>query len=299
MTDNPVSMGVDSPAASVTDSLIGAPQQANFATQRWTAPISESSLGFKTPTMPQEPIFQIVGANFQVVNIPLQPDQEIIASPGTMMHMSNDVKMVSKMGGLWSGIGRMGGGESAFKVHFKNSGNEVGYIGLTPNFPARVVPINLDESGGEILCKLGAYMASMNKSVETVIDRNPARNCVSCCCGGLPPIVQRIYSGDSENRGWVFLAAGGTTVCKDLVPGESIICDTNSIVAFTRGLEYDVKSVGDCLTCCCSNEGCFHTVLTAGDAPGKVWLQSMSFEKLKNVIGRGSDAPKADGGVEA
>ena len=81
MTDNPVSIGEGSPQADVTDSLIGAPQQANFATQRWSAPVSDSALGFKTPVMPEEPIFQIVGANFQVVNIPLQPDQEIIASP--------------------------------------------------------------------------------------------------------------------------------------------------------------------------------------------------------------------------
>jgi uncharacterized protein (AIM24 family) len=192
----------------------------------------------------------------------------------------------------------MGGGESAFKVHFKNGGNTAGYIGLTPNFPARIVPINLDESGGEILCKLGAYMAAMNINVETVIDRNPARNCISCCCGGLPPIVQRIYSSDGSG-GWVFLAAGGTTVCKDLVPGEAIICDTNSIVAFSRGLEYDVKSVGDCLTCCCSNEGCFHTVLRAGNSPGKVWLQSMSFEKLKNVVGRGQDTKGSGESMES
>ena len=85
-----------------------------------------------------------------------------------MMHMSNDIKMVSKMGGLWAGMGRMGGGESAFKVHFKNSGNQPGYIGLTPNFPARIVPINLADSGNEILCKLGAYITPSVSSDKIV-----------------------------------------------------------------------------------------------------------------------------------
>ena len=41
-----------------------------------------------------------------------------------------------------------------FKALFQNKSSQVGFIGLTPNYPAQVIPINLDNFGGKIVCKL-------------------------------------------------------------------------------------------------------------------------------------------------
>ena len=83
---NPVSMGAkDVPTAepgdAVNDALLGCPQVTNFASQTWKPAKGETTNGFVPVDVPEEPLFQVVGGNFQVVNIPLQPDQEIIASP--------------------------------------------------------------------------------------------------------------------------------------------------------------------------------------------------------------------------
>ena len=68
---------------------------------------------------------------------------------------------------------------------------------------------------------------------------------------------------------------------KQLDHGEVILADTNSVVAFTEGVGYDVKTVGNLVTCCCSGEGCFNTELTG---PGTVYLQTLSYEKLVTML---------------
>ena len=57
----------------------------------------------------------------------------------------------------FGGIGRMFSGESLMKSTWTNKGTQNGFISLTPNTPANIIPINLDEENGTILCKNGKY----------------------------------------------------------------------------------------------------------------------------------------------
>ena len=55
--------------------------------------------------------------------------------------------------------------------------------------------------------------------------------------------------------------------------------DTNSVLCFESSVEIDVKRVGGgFLTCCCGGAGLFNTTMTG---PGKIWLQSMSIDKMR------------------
>ena len=71
---------------------------------------------------------------------------------------------------------------------------QVQHIGLTPNFPAKIVPINLPEFGGRITIKSRAFMCSLN--AETTfsyrfagVRHKPSKAragcvCVCVCIGG-------------------------------------------------------------------------------------------------------------------
>ena len=96
-----------------------------------------------------------------------------------------------------------------------------------------------------------------------------------------------------RGTGWVFLAAGGTILEKDLGQGETIVVDSDSIVGFTQGVTMDVRRAGGCFTMCCGGEGMFNTTLSG---PGKVWIQSMSFEKFKKVVAPDPPPPSGGGG---
>jgi uncharacterized protein (AIM24 family) len=68
---------------------------------------------------------------------------------------------------------------------------------------------------------------------------------------------------------------------KNLQPGETMLVDTDSVLCFESSVQVDVKIVGGCVTCCCSGQGLFNTTFTG---PGKVWIQSMSIDKMRKLF---------------
>ena len=226
----------------------------------------------------------VTGARYQVASKRLAPGESYQAEPGVMMYMSDGMRMQARFAG-W----RLFSGEGFAKLRFTNTVNEPGYLGLTPNMPmALVLPV--DVGSARLNCKRGAFMAG-DESVRVYPKLLPARSFAACCCGGMPPVIQHL-----SGSGTALLAGGGTIMMKQLDHGEVILADTNSVVAFTEGVGYDVKTVGNLVTCCCSGEGCFNTELTG---PGTVYLQTLSYEKLitmlVNVKGGNQRDKKNDG----
>ena len=119
----------------------------------------------------------------------------------------------------------------------------------------------------------GAYFASYGDvSISYDID------CFSrtCMFGGQGCVRQSV-----QGNGTALLAAMGTLMTKELEPGETIVVDTHSLVAWSESVVMDIKSTGSFCTCCCGGEGLFNTTLTG---PGTVYFQSMSFQKFKKAL---------------
>jgi uncharacterized protein (AIM24 family) len=171
----------------------------------------------------------------------LEGNETLTTEPGTMMYMSNTVDTDVDMD-CAAGCGRLCAGENFVKVLLTNKASETAYVGLTPNFPAKVVSLELSELGERMYGKSGAIMSSLQDVNIT-----------------------------SE-----FLAAGGTLLQKDLADNETLVVDSNSLVAFQDTVKLGVRPSGNLCTCCCGGEGCVNTTVTG---PGKVIVQSMSFQK--------------------
>lgn len=85
---------------------------------------------------------------------------------------------------------------------------------------------------------------------------------------------------------------------QNLQAGEKILVDTDSILCFERSVGIDIQWVGNVAAICCGGEGVFNTTMTG---PGKIWIQSMSIDKLRrlfppNVQQSGGDGSGNDGG---
>lgn len=78
-----------------------------------------------------------------------------------------------------------------------------------------------------------------------------------------------------------------------LSAGETILVDSHCILCFESSVAIDIKSVGGFLTCCCGGQGLFTTTMTG---PGKVWLQSMSIDKLRRLFVRNTENGGDSGG---
>jgi uncharacterized protein (AIM24 family) len=160
--------------------------------------------------------------------------------------------------------------ETFFRVKYGNKTGQQLYVGLTPNFPAKVVPINMSEVGGALTIKNRAFLASLNM-VPTFAYRF-AGSIGAACCGG-----QGLILNEVQGDGTVFLNASGTILMRRLQPGERLVSDQSSVVAFSSTCQFDIKRSGGLGMLCCGGEGLFNTVLTG---PGTVVLQSMPVEKI-------------------
>lgn len=248
---------------------------------------AQQKTGFELYHVPQLPTdFQILGDDCQIVNIALRPGQEVQAEPGAMCYAADKVKARTRTGGLGSAFARSMGGESLFKVHWKNEGDRDGFVGFTAPIPANVIPIDLGAFTQGILCKQDAFLCAVSTDTRVTIDIQRARSCLACCCSGLSMVMQKCQAGS-----WAFLAGHGTILQKQLAAGETIVVDTTAVVALEPTVEVDVRCVGGCFNCICMGEGAFNTTLTG---PGLVILASLPIEKLRKLFLRG--APPQRGG---
>jgi len=212
--------------------------------------------------------FEVLGNDMQILNLKLDGSQKIQSVPGAMAYMEPSVKMEVNCDEC---LGRCLSGSSCIMAAYANESNTPAVLGLTPNFPAKVIPLSLTPGNG-YRCKEGAFFASTgNASVGYNFDFNP----MTCCFGG-QGCVRQVVSGE----GTAFLAAMGTLMTKELAVGEQMVIDTHSLVAWSESVTMDVQ-MNSIAMCCCGGEGGFNTVLTG---PGAIYMQSMSFQKFTKAL---------------
>lgn len=229
--------------------------------------------------------YEILGDDIQIVEVELDPGETVIAEAGAMNYMDDGISFEVKMGdgsepdqglmGKLFGAGkRMLTGESIFLTHFTNAGAGKKRVAFAAPYPGRIVPINIAELGGQVLCQKDAFLcAALGTKVDIALNKRLGAGFF----GGEGFILQRLY-GD----GMAFLHAGGTIVEKQL-NNETIKVDTGCIVGFENGIDYNIEMVKGLKSMIFGGEGIFLATLRG---TGKVWLQSMPFAKLAERVAK-------------
>lgn len=185
--------------------------------------------------------------------------------------MDNGITMETNIkGGLMKGIGRMFSGESLFMATYtsKKPSQEIVF---SSTFPGKIIELNLNRHQ-EWICQKSAFLVgepSINLSVEWT------KKVSAGFFGGEGFILQRL-----AGEGKVFLETAGSIVERQLKAGEVIKVDTGNVVAFERGVSYEIETVKGFKNIFFGGEGLFLTKLTG---PGTVYLQTLT---MQNVAGR-------------
>ncbi|MGK0500332.1 MAG: hypothetical protein ACJAYG_001981 [Oceanicoccus sp.] len=236
--------------------------------------------------------YKIIGHDMQMVEVELDPGETVIAEAGAMTYMEEDIIFEAKMGdgsnadqGMLAklmGVGkRMLTGESVFMTHFSNTGSAKKHVAFAAPFPGSIVAVNLADIGEELLCQKDSFLAA---ALGTKVDIAFNRRFGSGLFGGEGFILQRM-----QGDGMAFMHAGGTVVRKEL-NGESLYLDTGCLVAFSSGIDYDIKMVSGLKSMFFGGEGmCLATL----KGSGSVWIQSLPFSRLADRII--AHAPKMGG----
>jgi uncharacterized protein (TIGR00266 family) len=177
------------------------------------------------------------------------------------------------MGKLFSAGKRLLTGESLFMTAFTNIGQGKKWVTFAAPYPGKIIPIDLYHLGGKMICQKDSFLCAA-KGVSVGIEFQ--RKLGTGLFGGEGFIMQKL-----EGDGMAFVHAGGHVIEKTLQPGETLKIDTGCIVAFTSGIDYDIKFVGGIKNTFFGGEGVFFATLTG---PGKVWIQSLPISRLASRI---------------
>ena len=238
--------------------------------------------------------YEIFGDDLQFVEVTLDPDEVVVAEAGAMLYMTQGIEMQTVfgdpskqqglLGKLFDAGKRMITGESLFLTTFGALGNKREKVAFASPYPGKIIPVNLAEIGGEILCQKQAFLCAAR---GVTIDIAFQRKLGAGLFGGEGFILQRIR-GD----GFAFVHAGGTIVRRELGPGENLRVDTGCLVAFQPSVDYDIAMAGGIKTALFGGEGLFLATLTG---PGSVWLQSLPFARLAARIAGTFSAARGKG----
>lgn len=216
--------------------------------------------------------YKISGDNLQLVTIQIQPGEKIYAEAGSMVYMSENVKMEAKMrGGLLKGIGRKFAGETMFLTEFTTVGGN-GLISFGGNVPGTIKPVEIT-SGREFLAQKDAFLCA-----EDSVDMSIAfqKRLGAAFFGGEGFILEKLFGS-----GKVFVHACGDFVEFDLKPDQVLKVDTGSVVGWDSTVSYDIERVKGIKTMFFGGEGLFITTLRG---PGHVILQSLDLSNLATAL---------------
>ncbi|MDD2218903.1 MAG: TIGR00266 family protein [Desulfoplanes sp.] len=237
--------------------------------------------------------YKIIGHDMQIVEVELDPGETVVAEAGAMNWMEDGITFEAKMGdgseaeggffGKLMGAGKRAlSGESIFLTHFTNTGSEKTHVAFAAPYPGHVLPIDLSTTQGEeLLCKKDAFLcAALGTKIGIAFNKRLGAGFF----GGEGFILQRL-----QGDGMAFVHAGGTVVKKEL-KGETLRVDTGCLVAFTKGVDYDIQRAGSLKSMFFGGEG---MVLATLQGTGTVYLQSLPFSRLADRII--AQAPKTGG----
>ena len=227
--------------------------------------------------------YEIFGNDMQVVEVELDRGETIVAEAGAMNWMEDDIVYEAKMGdGSNQDEGLMGkllsagkralSGESLFLTHFTNTSNSKRRVAFAAPYPGHILPIDLAQMGGELLCQKDAFLCA---ALGTELDIAFSRRLGTGFFGGEGFILQRLR-GD----GMAFVHAGGSVIKKEL-NNEVLRVDTGCLVAFSSSVDYNIEMVKGLKSMFFGGEGLFLATL---QGRGIVYLQSLPFSRLADRI---------------
>jgi len=243
--------------------------------------------------------YKIYGEELQFVEVELDPGETAVAESGAMMMMDDGIQMQtifgdgsqqqdnSLLGRLFSAGKRVLVGESLFMTAFTNVGQGKRRVSFAAPYTGKIIALDLQQLGGRIIAQKDAFLCAA-KGVSIGIEFQ--KKLGTGIFGGEGFIMEKI-----DGDGMAFMHAGGYVIEKELQAGEILKVDTGCIVAYTRGVDFDIEFIRGIRNWMFGGEGLFFAILRG---PGKVWIQSLPISRLAaRLVEYGTYHRKEEGSI--
>jgi uncharacterized protein (TIGR00266 family) len=199
--------------------------------------------------------------SYSLAKAELTPNENIIVEAGSMVAMSADMQIDTKMkGGLLKSLARSVLGGESFFINTYTAGSSGGIIELAPTLPGDVLAIDLENE--TYLVQSGSFLAS-DVTVETDTKWGGAKTFF----GGEGLIMLRC-----QGAGKLILSSYGAIHEMHLGQGESFTVDTGHLVAFSENIGFKVRTVGGFKSTILGGEG----LVVDLTGPGEILMQTRS-----------------------
>ncbi len=199
--------------------------------------------------------------SYSLADVSLDGGEKIVAESGSMVAMSTDIEVQTKMkGGLMKSLARSVLGGESFFINTFQAGSRGEQIQFAPTLPGDV--FTMDLANESYLVQSGSFLAS-SEGVETDTKWGGAKTFF----GGEGLIMLRC-----SGSGTLILSSYGAIHEINLNAGESFTVDTGHLVAFSEKIGFRVRSIGGVKTTIFGGEG----LVVDLTGPGKVLLQTRS-----------------------
>jgi len=240
--------------------------------------------------------YKLFGEEMQCVEIELDPQEAVIAEPGSFMMMTDGIQMQTLFGDgnesgfmskLFSAGKRLLTGENLFMTVYTNNSQQKRQVTFAAPYAGKIIPLDLSALGTKVICQKDSFLCAA-KGVAVGIEFQ--KKLGTGLFGGEGFIMQKL-----EGDGMAFVHSGGHVIEKTLQAGEILKIDTGCIVAFTSDVNYDIQFVGGIKNTLFGGEGVFYAVLRG---PGKVWIQTLPISRLAGrILSYGSGNRKEEGSI--
>ena len=219
---------------------------------------------------------KITGTTLPVLEIGLEPGDNIIAEPGEFSWMTENVQlkttpMTAGAKGIFGILGRALSGGGIFMTEYTvPSGN--GLIAFASKVPGQILQVDVQPGHGYMIHRHGFLCAT--QGVELAIGFQQSLG--AGIFGGNGFILQKLSGTCSA---WVEL--GGEIVTYDLQAGETIQVHPGHIGMFQESVNFDIRMMRGITNAIFGGDGLFIAHLTG---PGKVWLQTLTLPNLAHAL---------------
>lgn len=237
---------------------------------------------------PAEIEYHIGGHDIQYVEIILDPGEAVVAEHGALIWKDDAVEYSIVLGDgsndrahigskLLSAGASMISGESLTISQFRHSGGlgsgDKARVALGGKLPGTIVPVLLADTGGTLICHRSAFLAGA-KGVEVSAS---LRDDIMGGLFGAEGFMAQTLTG----TGWVFLHVGGALIERTLDRGQLIQVDSGCVVAHEPTVRVSVGFAGGVGASLLGGEG---LLLATVAGPGKVWIQTLPFQRIADAI---------------
>jgi uncharacterized protein (TIGR00266 family) len=237
---------------------------------------------------------RITGTTLPVLEIGLEPNDMVVATPGELSWMTPNVQMRTATAtagarGLWGAITRAVSGGGLFMTEFTSQGG-IGAVAFAAKVPGQILELTVQPGRGYLVHRHGFLCATAGVELTSALQRRLGAGVF----GGEGFVLQRL-SGSCQ--AWVEL--GGEIVSHELAPGESLLVHPGHVGMFEESVSFDITMISGISNALFGGDGLFLVQLTG---PGRIWLQTLTMPNLAHALspymGRESAAPPAQA-VEA